>query len=115
MSDLRKFELSALNELDSGKAVIAFERHVQRAAMDCWDRPAEGKKRTVHLILNLEPVQDEAGECSEVRAWLAIKSSIPVHSTKLYSFGLRKNGILTFNRDSPDDVNQNTLFPEGDE
>ncbi len=114
MSQVVQFTLESLAELDGGKAVKAFEQHVRRAALDCMDRPADATARKVTLELELVPVLEPGGDCTEVSARFRAASALPKHQTKLYSLGLRKNGVLVFNPDSPDHVDQSTLMNEGD-
>ena len=106
-----QFTLESLKEMDGGKAFLAFQRHLQRAAADCLDRPADASPRTVTLKLALKPQIDPEGDCTEVKSQIFVESVVPKHRTKVYSFGLRKNGILTFNNDSLDNVNQKTFLP----
>lgn len=112
---LDQFTLAKLEDLDGGKAFIAFQRHLTRAANDCLDRPNDGKPRTVTLKVALVPAPDPEGDCTEVKAQIFAESAVPKHRTKVYSFGLRKNGILVFNNDALDNVSQTTLLPEGDD
>lgn len=109
-----QFTLDNLRELDGGKASIAFEQHVRRAAMDCMDRPGDNAARKVTLEITLKPVMEPGGDCTEVKAQLKASSAVPKHQTKEYSFGLRRNGMLAFNPDSPDAVDQKTIFDDGE-
>lgn len=112
MSSLMQLKLETLGELDGGKGALAFQHHMKRAAEDCLDRPADSKARTVTLKVELTPVMEDDGDCREVKAKITASSSIPVHKTKVYSLALRKNGILAFNPDAPDNINQGTLIDE---
>jgi len=109
---LKQFTLDNLNDLDGGKAALAFEHHVRRAALDCMDRPGDDKARTVTLQVSLKPVMEPGGDCVEVEAQIHAKSTVPPHKTKPYSFGLRKNGVLVFNPDATDAVDQATLLDD---
>lgn len=111
---IMQFQLLNLKDLDGGKAVVAFEQHVRRAANDCLDRPGDATARKVTLEILLTPVCDQGGECSEVHAQIKASSAVPKHQTKVYSLGLRKNGVLVFNPDSVDHVDQATLYGEDD-
>jgi hypothetical protein len=112
VSPIVQFTLASLQDLDGGKAVKAFEQHVRRAAIDCMDRPADATARKVVLELELTPVMDQAGECTEVNARFKAASAVPKHQTKLYSLGLRRNGVLVFNPDSPDHIDQTTFLSD---
>lgn len=111
---IHQLKLESLKDLDAGKAVIAFERHLTRAANDCADRPGDRKPRKVILEINLTPVLDEDLDCTEVKAQIQVTSKVPVHRTKVYSLGMRRNGILVFNEDSPEAIDQTTLLPDDD-
>lgn len=109
---VRQFTLDALDDLDSGKAIEAFNLHIRRAAQDCYDRPGDDKPRKVKLEVSFTPVMDDEGDCNEVKAQIYASSAVPTHRTKTYSFGLRANGVVVFNPDSPDCVDQTTLIPD---
>jgi hypothetical protein len=112
---IKALTLDSLKDLDMGKAFVAFQQHLTRAAADCIDRPGDGKARSVKLEIALVPVIEPDGTCEEVRAQIAVSSKVPIHKTKVYSFGVRSNGAVTFNPDSPDNVSQGTFSMEGDE
>jgi hypothetical protein len=107
--EILQFTLDNLKDLDGGKAVLAFQTHIVRAANDCLDRPAEPKARTVVLQVELIPVMEPGGDCTEVSLSIQAKSTVPTHKTKAYSMGLRRNGVLVFAPDSPDHIDQTTL------
>jgi hypothetical protein len=112
---LEKLELATLSKLDHGKVAEAFRMHLKRAAEDCTDRPGDGKTRMVVLEIGLVPVLDESGDCYEVQAQCQVKSKVPAHKTKVLSLGARMNGLLVFNPESPDAVDQGTLdLPDND-
>lgn len=110
-----QFTLESLKDLDGGKALLAFQTHVHRAAVDCMDRPADAKPRKVLLQVEILPVMEPGGDCTEVALTIQAKSVIPPHQTKAYSMGLRRNGVLVFNPDSPDHVDQTTFPMNGDD
>lgn len=109
---LQKFTLESLQDLDGGKAALAFEQHIRRAANDCIDRPGDETARKVTFEITLCPVGGQDGTCDEVSAQIHVSSSVPKHKTKPYSMGLRAGGMLVFNGDAPDNVNQKTLLDE---
>jgi hypothetical protein len=102
--------LDSLNRLDFGKANETFQRHLARAAVDCMDRPTDSKPRKVLLQIDLVPVMEQDGDCTEVAAQIQVVSKVPAHRTKVYSLGLRRNGALVFNEDSPTNIDQTTIF-----
>ncbi len=109
--------LASLVDLDMGKATLAFQQHLARAAADCIDRPGDTKPRKVILEISMVPVIENDGSCDEVNSQICVSSKVPRHQTKVYSFGVRKNGSLVFNPDSPDNVSQGTftMEDEGDD
>lgn len=112
---IQQFTLKNLDELDGGKAAVAFENHVRRAALDCTDRPGDKAARKVVLEVLLVPVMEQGGDCVSVDAQIKVSSAVPKHQTKPYSFGLRRGGMLVFNPDSVDNINQTTLIDGEDE
>lgn len=108
-----QFSLETLRELDGGKAAIAFDRHIKRAAIDCSDRPGDPKARTVSLCIELTPrIDADSLDCSEVECKILVNSKVPPHHTKPLSFGLRKNGVVVFNPDSPEAIDQKTMYED---
>ena len=111
---IQQLSLETLRDLDMGKVMEAFNLHIARASRDCMDRPGDSKARSVTLQLALVPVLEPDGSCDQVKAQVHISSKVPTHRTKVYSLGLRRNGALVFNPDSPDDINQTTLLGDDD-
>jgi hypothetical protein len=111
---VQQLTLATLEKLDMGKAAAALQEHLKRAAIDCMDRPGDGKARKVTLQFDITPIVTPDLTCDEVHIQIQAASKVPTHRTKVYSCGLRKNGMLVFNPDSPDNVNQNTLL-DGDD
>jgi hypothetical protein len=111
----RQLSLESLAELDDGKPMAAFNVHLERIARDCMDRPGDAKERAVTLKVICKPVMESDGDCSEVKTQIFVTSSIPTHKTKVYSFGLRRNGVIVFNPESLDSVDQTTMFGDEDD
>jgi hypothetical protein len=109
---LQKFTLESLKDLDGGKAGMAFEQHVRRASLDCLDRPGDESARKVTLEAVIVPVRNDDGTCDGVTIQFHSSSAVPKHRTKLYSMALRANGMLAFNPDAPDNVNQSTMLDD---
>jgi hypothetical protein len=107
-----EFTLESLRDLDGGKAAVAFTQHVKRAALDCLDRPGDKAARKVTLEISLIPVMEPGGDCTEVDVQIKASSAVPKHQTKPYSFGLRRGGMLVFNPDATDNVNQSTYLSD---
>jgi hypothetical protein len=112
MGQFHKVSLDSLGLLDEGKGAAAFQALLDRAADDCDDRPGEPKPRKVTLEIEMVPVLEADLQCTEVKAVVKAKLTVPQFSTKEYSFALRKTNkgsILVFSEDSPSNVNQGTL------
>lgn len=107
---VRELTLAALmEELDGGRIHEAFMAELRRVALDCEDRPADGKTRKVTLELHVEPVTDEHGQLDSLSGKFHVTSSVPKRRSKSYSFGFRKGGRLVFNDLSDDDIHQRTI------
>ena len=107
------FNLETLKDLDMGKVVKAFEHELKRCVQDCLDRPHDSNARVVSMAMTIKPVPD--GEvCDTVSGEFEIKGKVPVRRTKVYSFGVKRTGSLMFSSDSPDNVDQRTIFDATD-
>ncbi len=109
------FSIANLKDLDQGKGVAIFEHLLKLAAIDCSERPAESKVRKVVLEVQMSPVCESQGDCTSVEARIVARSTVPAQQSRLYSLGLRRNGVLCFNPDSVDNINQASLFNGDDE
>ena len=108
-------ELKTLQELDGGKVAVALAQHLRRAANDCYDRPNDKIARKVSLEMSLKPVTDDRGTaCVEVELQAHVASTVPKHRTRALSLGLKPNGTLLFNPDSPDRIDQTTFLEDND-
>lgn len=105
-----EFTIDSLKDLDNGKAAEALRRHLRRAAADCEDRPGDSSPRKVQLSIAMVPVMDDQGNCDQVKLRIEASSTVPKHRTRVYSMGLRRGGMLVFNPDAPDNVNQSTFL-----
>jgi len=106
--------LENLEHLDLGIANAAFQQHIKRVALDCLDRPGDSSSRKVTMEILIKPELLPDGSCDRVKLQIQIGSKVPTHRTKVYDLGLRKNGVLAFSEDSPDNFDQTTLF-DGDD
>lgn len=114
---LKALNLETLAILNDGKVHEAFAQHLKRAALDCYDRPGDPTPRKVSLDFLLVPVvsSDRDVTCEEVKARCQVHSAIPKHRTKIMSLGLKPTGMLIFNNDSLDSVDQTTFLRDEDE
>jgi len=106
--------LENLENLDLGKASAAFNLQIKRIAADCLDRPGDGNPRKVTLEIVAKPVTNDDGSCERVKLQIQVTSKIPSYRTRVYDLGLRKNGVLVFAEDSPENFDQGTLFEDQD-
>lgn len=101
--------LDTLKNLDFGKVSKAFSRELKHCVLDCMDRPNDDGARVVNLTLTLKPVTS-GQECEACTGEFEVKSKVPVRRSRTFSLGVKNTGALYFNEDSPDAVDQTTLF-----
>jgi hypothetical protein len=107
---------SQLVQMDGGVMELAVNAALKRAAEDCEDRPGVKRARSITLKLEVLPRLDEDGICDEVLYAFVMNEKLPNRSSKEYTFGLRKNGVMSFNPDALENHNQHTFdFNEGGE
>lgn len=110
-----QFTIEKLQVLDGGKAALTFNKLLQQAAEDCWQRPGDKGAREVALTMSVFPVICPDGQIERVELAMKITSKIPAHKTNAYSMSLRAGGKLAFNPDSPHNVSQGTLLSDDDD
>ena len=110
---IHAFTLENLEHLDLGKAKEAFNMQIKRIAADCLDRPGDTNARKVTLEVVAKPVPDVDGTCERVKLQIQVTSKIPSMRTRVYDLGIRRNGVLVFSEDSPENIDQATMF-DGD-
>ena len=111
-----ELKLEQLKNLDFGRPAVAFEAGLRDAARDCIDRPGDKRPRKVVMEFVLEPVLEQDGDCNHAVGHFRVKTMLPHRQTKPYSFGLKKQGILFFSENSPQNVDQLTFEDQtGDE
>jgi len=111
-NQLIKLTLDKMGQIDSGRALVAFQNCLQRAVQDCIDRPGVKTKRKVTLEMLVWPVPDINGntiDCESISSTVKAKCGIPVYETQTLDFGIRNNGDLVFNPDSPTNHKQQTF------
>lgn len=107
---LHALTLENLENLDLGKASAAFNLQIRRIAEDCLDRPGDGNARKVTLEVVAKPVTNDDGSADRVKLQIQVTSKIPSYRTRVYDLGLRKNGVLVFSEESPENFDQTTMF-----
>lgn len=107
-----QFTLKELAEIDDGRIAVCFEQAARRIAADLDDRPGLKKARTMTIQLTYVPIFDpETSLCDGVKMTCRVKDSIPIRESRAYDLGLRKGGILTYHPETPDNHEQEALFP----
>lgn len=112
---LQRLTLEAMSNLDYGKAMIAFQRQLERAAHDCIDRPGDKRARKVTLQFNIVPVPQIDGNtinCDSVKGTFTIRCKVPDYETDAVDFGISRDGSLVFNPDSPANHRQSTMLDD---
>ena len=111
-NQLIKLTLDKMGQIDSGRAMVAFQNCLQRAVQDCIDRPGVKTKRKVILEIQVWPVPYVDGntiDCESISATIKAKCGIPQYETQELDFGFKNNGDLVFNPDSPTNHRQQTF------
>lgn len=106
---LKQFKIQELEALDSGRIAATINKSLRAAVEDCANRPGVDSARTVSIQIELRPVIDEDGVCTETAMDVVSRASLPKHRSKTLSMGVRPKGMLVFNDASQDSVRQITL------
>lgn len=110
--------MKSLKDLDDGRVDRQFQAILNNAAADCLSRPLEKKGRKVAIEIELIPLPEDGPDgtvCHTVAGQIQITSKIPAMRSKTLSFGLHPNAALSFNPDSPGNVDQGTFAHDDDE
>lgn len=110
LAGLTELTLSTLEQIDGGLAVEMFKVEMLHAVRDCDDRPALKKPRTVTLECVITPECDDHGSMTGVELDFQVKSKVPMRKTKPVHAFVDSKGKILFNPNSPDNVNQATIF-----
>lgn len=110
MGDYRQVTLADLAKMDDGRLAKAFDQELKRIALDCEDRPADDRTRKLTLQLEVVPVLEDDGTCSELKMKAQFKSTVPTRQSKPYSLNLRKNGIMAYRPHSEDNHEQSNFL-----
>lgn len=120
---LEVLSLESLSALDRGAAVKQFMRLLDQAQQDIHSRPGEKRPRKIQITLSLTPKvvverDDDTGHAETILTGAAmaihIDLKVPNRRTLEYDLGISANGAFMFNRDSPFDHRQPTLFDARD-
>lgn len=112
--------LETLKLIDSGAVSHAFDNALRELADDISFRAKLNKKRSVALLVECEPMTNDAGACIGSTVRIAVKKSIPQMRSNPYVMEVQPRvndlAVLVFKPDSPEDVRQATFddVAEGD-
>lgn len=115
---LKRLTLKTMEQLDYGKAMIAFQRQLERAVHDCIDRPGDKRARKITLQFNVVPIPEIDGNtihCDSAKGTFTIRCKVPDYETSIVDFGITREGDLVFNPDSPADHRQETFLDDDEE
>lgn len=122
MSQLLELNSKTLGLLDRGKLSAVLELALERAVVDCLNRPGDDRKRKVVLEIDLTPKAEIFGEtisCETAKGHYRCAVKLPNWESNSLSFGVQKRGknsaALVFNEDSPEDVHQQTFLDSAEE
>lgn len=104
-----------IKHLDRGALAAAIDHAITQAVKDCLDRPADERKRTVSLAIDLTPVSETHGQvisCEGATGAYKVKLKIPDWESNKLDFGVKANGHLVFSSNSPKNHAQTTFLPE---
>lgn len=104
--------LENVSSLDFGKLSAAFNQHMQRATMDCMDRPGDDHDRKVILTFCLKPEKSQSGLTDHVLLEAQVSSKVPVHRGAVHQCLAKGPGHLLFETLSPDHVEQRSFEEE---
>lgn len=104
-----EINLKALMELDGGRIGIQFRDRLKQLATDCANRYGDDTARVLIMEVRLTPKCGQDGFTDKVDMEIRIKSKIPADRTPCYECLVHKNGALSTNDLSREDVDQMTM------
>ncbi len=105
---LHELTMKNLRHFDMGRLEACFNAEVKAANADCIDRPGVNKRRTVAIVFEFTPSQDQSGSCELVNVVGKVKGTRPAYGTLEHSCDVRQGGLL-FNGVDPMAPDQKTL------
>ena len=114
---LKVLTLDTIKDLDLGRVGVGFSRLLEQAVRDCMDRPADERARKLILQISLRPKSEIVGQtvsCEGAAGVAQLRLKLPDYESQEVDFGVKQNGRLVFNEDSPRDHRQSTMF-DGEE
>jgi restriction endonuclease len=108
---LAKLDFVSMPQLADGKVNKLLQRHLQRAAEDCMDRPGDKSARKVVIEYVFVPQVGQDGDCEKVICEVECKTKVPVYRSVPIQMRPTKGGFL-FNPDFADDLDAQSLFED---
>lgn len=120
MEDQEIYALTSgtLAKLDGGRAGVALDSALRQAVKDCLDRPGDERARKVTMEFQVTPVMeliDNQVSCEGAKGVYKVRVKVPDRESGLLDFGVRNNGMLVFNENSPANHRQATFLGEDEE
>ena len=115
---LKVLTLDTIKDLDLGRVGVGFSRLLEQAVRDCLDRPGDERARKLILQSALKPKAEIVGQtvsCEGAAGVAQLRLKLPDYESQEVDFGVKQNGRLVFNEESPRDHRQATLFGAEDE
>lgn len=111
--------LQGLISFAGGSIDRLFSRQLQRAILDCDDRPGDKSARTVTVELKIKPVLQQGdgqggAAIIDVAVEAQVKSKLPNYISKTVECQVKNGGRAVFNDLSPDNANQPSLPLDND-
>jgi hypothetical protein len=110
---IREFNLQNLAHVSGGRIEAIFKRHIQRALLDCEDRPGDKTKRKVTIDVLISPVVLQDGAVTDANIECEVSSKIPKHISPTINCALKAGGRAVFNDMCEADVDQRTIDQQG--
>lgn len=108
-TNLRPFSLSELSAYAGGELAQNFDALLAAAVRDCVERPTVEKKRTVSIVINVTPVRDSDGTCSDVVLDVQTPAKTPAKQLQPHVMRATVSGGLRYAPDSPTNPDQQVL------
>jgi len=108
------FDLTKLNQVDFGKAHVAFAKCLETVIRDCLDRPGDKSTRKVSLHMKIKPVMAQDGDVVDCEVGFEIVAKLPAYQTAARPYAVDRGGRLIFNPDAPENPEQTTIM-DGEE
>jgi hypothetical protein len=104
------FDLTRLNQVDFGKAHVAFQKCLETVVRDCLDRPGDKSVRKVSLDMEVKPVMAQDGDVMECEVAFKVQTKLPAYQTAGRPYAADRGGRLIFNPDAPENPEQTTIM-----